>query len=134
MTLDYLGFPLDDAMAIALWAANLRGDLFALLLIGDRLLLDLLGVADLLRLWNTVLGLDSLIGDTALGSGHSFGHGLDNRAGYSHCWGRMSKANSSNAMAEASTVAKAASVAEASAVPSLGLSYWGRSSISHGYG
>merc|ERR1719312_1268495 len=54
-----LGFPLDDAMAIALWATNLGGDLLALLLISDRLLLDLLGVADLLRLWDTVLGLDS---------------------------------------------------------------------------
>jgi len=129
-----LGFPLDDAMAIALWAANLGGYLLALLLIGDRLLLDILGVTDLLRLWNTVLGLDSLVGDTALGSGHSFGHGLDNRAGYSHCWGRMSKADSSNAMAKASTVAKAASVAEASAVPSLGLSSWGGCGISHGSG
>jgi len=129
-----LGFPLDDAMAIALWAANLGGDLLALLLIGDRLLLDILGVADLLRLWDTVLGLDSLIGDAALGSGHSFGHGLDDRAGYSHCWGMMCKAYSSHAMTEAGTVAKAASVAEASTVPSLGLSYWGRCGISHGSG
>jgi len=123
-----LGFPLDNAMAIALRAASLRGDLLALLLIGDRLLLDLLGVADLLRLWNTVLGLDSLVGDTALGSGHSFGHGLDNRAGYSHCWGMMSKADSSH------TMAKAASVAEASAVPGLGLSSRGGCGISHGSG
>merc|ERR1719312_1459827 len=110
-----LSFPLDDAMAIALWAASLGGDLLALLLIGDRLLLDILGVADLLRLWDTVLGLNSLVGDAALGSGHSFGDGLDDRAGYSHCWGRMGKANSSHAMA------KAGAVAEASAVPSLGL-------------
>jgi len=111
-----LGFPLDDAMAMALWAANLGGDLLALLLIGDRLLLDLLGVANLLRLWNTVLGLDCLVSDGALGSGHSFGHGLDNRLDYSHCWSMMGNA---------STVTKAASaVAEASAVPSLGLSSW----------
>ena len=146
MTVKYLGFPLDDAMAMALWAANLGGDLLALLLIGDRLLLDLLGVADLLRLskifcvnktnlifahilehylWNTVLGLDSLVGDAALGSGHSFGHGLDNRAGYSHCWGMMGKAG---------TVAKAAAsaVAEASSVPGLSLSNWRGSGISHG--
>jgi len=129
-----LGLPLDDADVAGLWATDLGGDLLALLLIGDRLLLDLLGVADLLRLWNTVLGLDSLVGDTALGSGHSFGHGLDNRAGHSHCWGRMSKADSSHAMAKAGTVAKATSVAEASAVPSLGLSSRGRSGISHGSG
>merc|ERR1719515_588856 len=121
-------------MAIALRAASLRGDLLALLLIGDRLLLDLLGVADLLRLWNTVLGLDSLVGDTALGSGHSLGHGLDDRAGHSHCWGMMSKADSSHTMAKAGAVAKAASIAEASAVPGLGLSSRGRSSISHGSG
>ena len=50
MIVKYLGFPLDDAMAMALWAANLGGDLLALLLIGDRLLLDLFGVADLLSL------------------------------------------------------------------------------------
>jgi len=123
-----LGFPLDDAIAMALWAANFGGDLLALLFIGDRLLLDLLGVADLLRLWNTVLGLYSLVGDATLGSGHSLGHGLDDRAGYSHCWGMMGKADSSHAMA------KAGAVAEASAVPGLSISSWGRSGISHGSG
>ena len=49
IVIKYLGFPLDDA-AIALGSASLGGDLLALLLIGDRLLLDLLGVADLLSL------------------------------------------------------------------------------------
>ena len=77
-------------------------------------------------LWNTVLGLDSLVGDGALGSGHSFGHGLDNRTGHSHCWSMMGNAGA---------VTKAASaVAEASAVPGLSLSNRGWSGISHGGG
>ena len=77
-------------------------------------------------LWNTVLGLDCLVSDGALGSGHSFGHGLDNRLDNSHCWSMMGNA---------STVTKAASaVAEASAVPGLSLSSRGRSGISHGGG
>ena len=77
-------------------------------------------------LWNTVLGLDGLVGDSALGSGHSFGHGLDNRTGHSHCWSMMGNAGA---------VTKAASaVARASSVPGLSLSSRGRSGISHGGG
>merc|ERR1711917_176735 len=65
-----LSLPLDDAMLDDMsWSTVLGGDLLALLLISDSLLLNLLGITLLLGLWDTVLGLDFLIGDGALWPG-----------------------------------------------------------------
>merc|ERR1719300_1364303 len=65
-----LSLPLDDAMLDNMsGSAVLGGHLLALLLISDSLLLNLLGVALLLGLWDTVLGLDFLISDGALWPG-----------------------------------------------------------------
>jgi len=69
-----LGFPLDDAMLDNMsWLAILGGHLLTLLLIGDGLLFNLLSVALLLGLWDTVLGFDFLVGDGTLWPGDSGG-------------------------------------------------------------
>merc|ERR1719369_2334526 len=63
--------PLDDAVDRSMWAStDLGGHLLALLLERDRLLLDVLGVAHLLSLRNTVLSLNFLKSEGALGSGY----------------------------------------------------------------
>jgi len=63
--------PLDDAVDRSMWAStDLGGDLLALLLESDGLLLDVLGVAHLLSLRNTVLSLDFLKSEGALWSGY----------------------------------------------------------------
>merc|ERR1719295_1655212 len=64
----------------------LGGHLLALLLVSDGLLLNLLGITLLLGLWDTVLGLDFLIGDSALwpGDGGLVGGHFDGRFDHGH--------------------------------------------------
>jgi len=72
--------PLDDAVNRSMWTStDLGGDLLALLLESDGLLLDVLGVAHLLSLRNTVLSLNFLKSEGALGSGYGvLGRGHSN--------------------------------------------------------
>jgi len=117
-----LGLPLDDADVAGLWATDLGGDLLALLLVGNRLLLNLLGVTLALSLWHTVLGLDLLVGEGALGGGHSGGV---NGWGNSDGWSGMGDTDSANS---AQTIAKAGTV------PGLSLGSGRGGSIGHGGG
>jgi len=66
-----LSLPLDDAVDGSMrTSTDLGGDLLALLLESDGLLHNVLGVAHLLSLWNTVLCLNFLESEGALGSGY----------------------------------------------------------------
>jgi len=62
-----LSLPLDDGDGTSGRSADLGGHILALLLKSDGLLLNIDGVTDILNLGDTVLGLDLLIGQGALG-------------------------------------------------------------------
>merc|ERR1712226_1383096 len=71
-----LSLPLMNTIAqFPRWATDLRSGVFAAPLIGNGLLLNLFSVALLLGPRGAVLGLDSLVGDSALGSSHGLGDG-----------------------------------------------------------
>jgi len=90
--------PFDDTNVPG-WAADLGSGLLAIPLILNMLLLNLFSVALFLSPWDAVLGLDGLVGDGALGSGHSLGDGGRGMDG----WG-------SNAMSNTSTISTIASL------------------------
>jgi len=70
-----LGFPLDDGNGTGCWAANLGHNILALLLKSDGLLLHIHGVTHILDLGHAVLGLDILVGESALGVSDGGGEG-----------------------------------------------------------
>merc|ERR1719309_1342647 len=130
-----LSLPLDDAMLDDMSGSTVLGGHFlALLLVSDGLLLNLLGVALLLSLWDTVLGLNFLIGDGALwsGDGGLVGGHFDGWPGHSH-WGH-SHWSVDGGWGSGGVSAVSSDGASVASVGSPGVGLGGGGSVGHGGG